>query len=344
MKNVISLIGKAPAHIKKERKLPSLLQIKIAKRRLNKKEIMPLPLKLQIEPTTKCNYKCVTCSRTSLPLSRQNKDMPLRDFISITEQVPNLKSVHLQGLGEPFLTADFLEILEYARKKKIQMSTTTNASLLTSHEDIKKFFPMLNEIRISLNSINPQTHHKITGVENYEQIKRNIELIASLKDSYPTTKIWLTFVVTHLNYNELDAFFELCRNLKINCGIVEVESWYVPSQEKYDNEMDFIKKSREFSQLVREKVQREIQKSGNIVRMLSSDRRKLICRWPFDSCFITVDGYVTPCCIRQDPEVFNFGNVFKTPFKEIYNSDCMKNFRKSMINNTTNRICDQCPN
>jgi len=79
------------------------------------------------------------------------------------------------------------------------------------------------------------------------------------------------------------------------------------------------------------------------IGFLSSEKRKLKCRWPFDSCFITVDGFVTPCCIRANPEVFNFGNIFETPFKEIWNGEKYQKFRETMIKNLPNPICDNCP-
>ncbi len=54
---------------------------------------------------------------------------------------------------------------------------------------------------------------------------------------------------------------------------------------------------------------------GLSVEHKSIIKRKKTYHWPFTSCFLTCDGYVTPCCIRQDPSVFNFGNIFKMPFE-----------------------------
>jgi len=101
MKTVFHLIERGFKYIEREGKLPSLPEVKSAMRTLIKKEKMPLPTFIQLEPTTKCNYKCIMCSRSSLSPSRLNRDMSLSEFKFIIDQIPSLKSVHLQGLGEP---------------------------------------------------------------------------------------------------------------------------------------------------------------------------------------------------------------------------------------------------
>ncbi|NMB92560.1 MAG: hypothetical protein GYA31_03000, partial [Parcubacteria group bacterium] len=76
----------------------------------------------------------------------------------------------------------------------------------------------------------------------------------------------------------------------------------------------------------------------------SIKKRKTFCGWPFFGIFITVDGFITPCCIRMNPEVFNFGNIYQDDFNTIWNGEKYKKFRKSMIRNLPNNICDNCPN
>ncbi|UCC95674.1 MAG: SPASM domain-containing protein, partial [Candidatus Omnitrophota bacterium] len=76
---------------------------------------------------------------------------------------------------------------------------------------------------------------------------------------------------------------------------------------------------------------------------VSSEKRKLTCRWPFEKSFITVDGFVTPCCIRMDPEVINFGNIFETPFRDIWNSKQYRDIRGTLVGNLSNPVCDNCP-
>ncbi len=75
----------------------------------------------------------------------------------------------------------------------------------------------------------------------------------------------------------------------------------------------------------------------------SSEKTKKNCGRPFEWAFITVDGFVTPCCRRVNPEVINFGNIFETSLKEIWYSKKAQDFRRSILEDLPNPICDECP-
>jgi len=45
----------------------------------------------------------------------------------------------------------------------------------------------------------------------------------------------------------------------------------------------------------------------------------------------------------MDPDVINFGNIFQESFEKIWNGEKYQNFRKTIIKNLANQICDNCP-
>ena len=64
------------------------------------------------------------------------------------------------------------------------------------------------------------------------------------------------------------------------------------------------------------------------------------CYMSWYSPFITWDGYVSPCCICTDKQVV-FGNVFEKPFREIWNSEEAREFRRQ-IKKKRAGICSTC--
>lgn len=58
---------------------------------------------------------------------------------------------------------------------------------------------------------------------------------------------------------------------------------------------------------------------------------------------LRTDGCVTPCCIRADPDVINFGNVFEMPFEDVWNGKTIRKFRRDQVLNLFNPVCDSCP-
>ncbi len=59
--------------------------------------------------------------------------------------------------------------------------------------------------------------------------------------------------------------------------------------------------------------------------------------------FITHDGWVTPCCLRPDPSVFNFGNILEQSYEEIFASKKYQDFVLSLIEEKPQGVCLRCP-
>jgi len=309
-----------------------------------RRKIMPLPFFAQIEPTTRCNFNCVTCTRTTLNPSRLNRDLTLEEFKIILEQIPSLIEIKLQGMGEPFLNPHLEEILEYGKKQKISFYTITNGSVLKFYKHLLQYFDFLT---ISFDSSSKENFEKIRRGAKFEEIIENAKELIHYKIQHKLkTKIGFNTVVSHLNYQEINAIVELAKNLKLDyVGFVEVENWTTPLEKEFEIEREFIRESRKYSQKIKNIIENVIKKNNSFtqVSFYSSQKRKSICTWPFYRVFITVDGFVTPCCIRMNPQVFNFGNIFEETFEKIWNGEKYLKFRESLIKDLPNPVCDFCP-
>ncbi|MBS7635698.1 SPASM domain-containing protein [Candidatus Bathyarchaeota archaeon] len=306
---------------------------------------MPLPKAIQLEPTTKCNFSCVACTRKSLPKSRLNRDLTVQDFQHILEGIPTLKIIKMQGLGEPLINQHIWEILEYGKVRGIKFSTTTNGSLLNP-VNIRKVLKYFDSICVSIDSTNPDTFEYIRRGAKYENIMRNLKSLIEIKrEIRAKTEVGVNFVASHLNYHEISSLCSMASQLRLNfIYIVEVENWTTPGEKEYLSTLEFIRKARR----VKAEIRRLILENRKKYRELpiyhgDSSRRKMKCSWCFSKCFITVDGYVTPCCIRMNQNVFNFGNIFNESFNNIWNGEKMRKFRLSMIKDELNPVCDRCP-
>lgn len=316
-----------------------------ARGELIRREWMPPPKAIQLEPTTKCNFNCITCTRKNLSKSRLNKDLTVQGFQRILESIPTLKVIKLQGLGEPLMNLHIWEILEYGRKMGIKFSITTNGSLLNP-VNIKRALKYFDSICISIDSTNPDTFEYIRRGARYEEIIRNLKSLIEVKREIGAkTEVGVNFVASHLNYHEIPDLCGFASELGLNfIYVVEVENWITPKEKEYLSTLEFIREARR----VKAEIRHFILESRRKYRDLSiyhgdSSRRKMKCSWCFSKCFITVDGYVTPCCIRMNSDVFNFGNIFNEPFSNIWNGEKMREFRLSMLKDGLNPICDQCP-
>lgn len=339
--NIFSSLKQGTGIIIYERRMPSFDEIK-RYLGLGRKPVMPLPDFGQIEITTKCNFSCITCSRTSLDKNRINRDMTFQEFKYIIDQIPTLKTVKLQGLGEPFFNRDIMQMAQYAKSKGLKVITISNGSILPSLQTLKFF----DEITISFDSSNKLNFESIRIGANFDRIINNIKaLVALKKNNQLSVNIRMSAVISHLNYKEIPDIAKIAGDIGVDeLGFVEVENWLIPTQDEFIISSEFIKKARTKTKEIKTLIHEVEMKHKNIkVNWLSSSKRKLTCPWSFYSTFITVDGYVTPCCIRMDKDAFYFDNVFQNKFTKIWNDRKIQNFRISNIKDLPNPVCDFCP-
>ena len=65
-----------------------------------------LPISMDIEPTTGCNFRCTMC-QVSLP-DFAAKNMDLETFKKVIDDNPQLLKIKLQGKGKPWFKRKFL--------------------------------------------------------------------------------------------------------------------------------------------------------------------------------------------------------------------------------------------
>lgn len=310
---------------------------------------MPLPPSVQIEVTTLCNFKCITCSRESLPESRLNKSTSKETIIRLLEELPDLREIKLQGLGEPLMTPGIEDLISTIRDRnsKVQIYTVTNGSLLLS-EKYRDIALMVDDLRVSVDSSNPENFEKIRVNGNFQRVMDGIKLLVEQRnESKSSTSISMDFVATHLNYTEIPDLGNIAVSLGVDeVGIHEVENFYIPAQKEYKDESAFVAESRKVSGAIRERtmaLRKSLKAHGIRVSYNGSEPMKDKCNWPFNASFITSDGYLTSCSIRMDPTAHNFGNIFNESFKDIWNNKKYRDFRKAMISGGSNNVCDHCP-
>lgn len=101
-------------------------------------EIIELPLvsdvkKIYIEVTTACNYSCITCIRHSWNAVDRHMDATIfQELLSNMADLPQLKTIHFGGFGEPLSHPNILEMIGACKQAGYQVEMITNGSLLTS--------------------------------------------------------------------------------------------------------------------------------------------------------------------------------------------------------------------
>lgn len=120
---------------------------------------------LFVELTYGCNLKCVHCYNPKNIGSVQINVNKMKEVIDQARELGVFK-ITFSG-GECTLHKDFMEIVEYARSKRMSVEIFTNGQTLYDKPDllerIVKSYPY--RISLSMYSLNEDTHEKITSVK-----------------------------------------------------------------------------------------------------------------------------------------------------------------------------------
>jgi len=302
-----------------------------------------LPISADIEPAAVCNFKCKMCQVTYW--NRKPQSITLEDFKKVLDQIPTLMKVKIQGMGEPFLNRELIEIIQYANKKNLIISTTTNASLLTESKCQELINSGIDEVLVSIDGGTKETYEKIRVQGNFDILKRNVGNLVKARGNKKTPIIRFWIVGMNENINELNQIIQLTNELKVDNVTLQTSLTFWGKKELKEK-LDGQQMNTEL-----EEFQKKLLAAQEISRELNVDFRiykddKLSynnkCIWPWLKTYITTDGFVVPCCLRADPDVLNFGNLKDKTFKEIWNSLGYKSIRKAIKTNQLSDYCKPC--
>jgi len=169
--------------------------------------------KLIIDISTACNHVCDFCSN---PDKRTLKSwMKHKDFkeicYKINEFVPisSLEEIGLSGQGEPLLNKDLMKNVKWLKNnynvKYLYLST--NGAMLTSNVSDELFSSGVDSIKISFNAFDKYEYEKVHGVDDYDRVLSNIDMLLDNKLKYTNKKVMISSV-TERSKDEVGEFFK----------------------------------------------------------------------------------------------------------------------------------------
>ena len=301
-----------------------------------------LPITMDIEPTTGCNFRCTMCQVSSPNFISKNLDF--ETFKQVVDENKQLLKIKLQGMGEPLVNNNFFNMVEYASKYSIVSEITTNGSLLNQKNILKLKNSNLSRITISIDGATEEVFQKIRVKSNFKTVISNCkDLIRSYKKKLIRPEISAWCVIQIDNVAEFEDIYELCKDIGFDKLTYQfhLSGW---GKDEWNN----INKNKKINiKSIKQKID-EIKKRGTLEGLeINIFEENLLnfskqCVWPWESSYISKTGDVVPCCIIGDEKVVSFGNINKNSFKEIWNSDNYKNFRSDIKNNKIPSYCQNC--
>ena len=289
-----------------------------------------MPFSISIEPTTSCNLRCPECPSGLRAFTRPTGMLdPARFEPLIAELSPWLTYLTFYFQGEPFLNPSFLEMVKIASRKGIYTSTSTNAHYLKDEVARRTVQSGLNRVIVSIDGTTQETYQSyriggqldkvIEGTQNLVRWKKELQSA--------TPHIVFQFLVVKPNEHQISDVYQLAAEL----GVDEVK---LKTAQIYDFENG--------SPLIptQEKYSRYAQKQDGTYRIKNALLNHCWQMW--QSCVVTWDGKVVPCCFDKDAHHV-LGETGKGTFREIWKSLDYSQFRRAVLKSRSEiDICNNC--
>lgn len=302
-----------------------------AQRHLGVARVRSYPYHYVIEPINVCILHCPLCPSGTGTLKRPRGRMSLRGFKEIVDQIAEYAYfVDLYNWGEPFLHPQIFDMIEYASSRNISTKISSSLNYFDERMAQQTVESGLEELVISVDGADQQTYETYRVGGNLDKVLGGWKALVEAKKSSrsPLPLITVRVLLNRHNESQIADIRELAR--KTGADNVVVAPILVDTD-----------------------------KPGDVEKWLPSDQRRsyydyasgedrtlrkgAACPYLWQTCVISWDGGVSPCCWYDDP-ANDFGNVFVHPLQQIWNNAFYVSARRLFTGHPPERetICSRC--
>ncbi len=320
------------------------------------------PLRLQIEVSSICNYRCPSCL-----LSIQDRPKQMMSSSQFQNIISEARPVYLviTGIGEALLNKNLCAMIRFAKKKKIIVKMDTNGLALTKELSEKIFSTGLDYLSVSLDTVNEDIYSKIRSSGNLPIVLNNLSYLTECKKKNKVhTRIEVTLLISKLNIEYLPETIERISTLDLDSVLCRLamrrfdtnNDIFILDEQNEDNKnyyINILKQSKgRAEKLGLINLARSIDRMLNLINSEQAQpKTKKLCYFGIYNPFILSDGTMLPCCIAAMSVLsnnnsfrrMNMGNVFTDGFMNVWHGKEAQKVRYfTLIERDTFAYCKQC--
>ena len=273
------------------------------------------PVRLWVELTSHCNYRCIMCPNKDLNKTDKGyMDMALYTKI-VDEASPHISDINLAHRGESLLHPQVIEAIAYAKKKGLYTRLHTNGSLLTEDLSRQIIQAGLDRLSFSFDGCEKETYEKIRKGGDFDRTVGNIVRFLEIKKEARSKKPITAIEV--ITFDDPD--------MKVSQPIKEA------FQERFkDLPLDSF-------------VMKELHNWAGQINKGKQGKKYTICPFPWNALIIYWDGSVLPCTQDFFGE-YIVGDARHSSLLEIWNGERMRFIREKLATKNIEEIktCSEC--
>lgn len=320
------------------------------------------PSAIQLEHTRRCNLKCMMCCHSFDPPEKK-PDMTIETFQRVVDEIHafgNLKSLHIQGLGEPLLHKKLFDMIEYAQARGLRTDFTSNMTIMTDDTAERLVRSGHNFIAVSIDSDDPEVFAAIRHGANLDRILANIEKIQHARQrlgrNNPQVAVY-SILMRHA-VPHIARFVQRMKSVGVHkVCFQDLNPWGIspdkvlPNGAKLADESLVALPDDELRQILasiraEDKDGMEVLPPHHLDYLDGKGLQPVgvrTCLDLWERPLIDVEGTVTPCCYVIMNKSMVMGNVNEQSFKDIWLGPRFQRLRWQHLTAHYPGICAACP-
>ena len=316
-----------------EDKLKNFLLIEQGKQR-REEYVSGHPYWLTIDPANFCTLKCPFCPTGQSRGSRTKGILSWDNFKKVLDELGRyLIHIDFCNWGEPLLNKDIYKMVKLAKQCNIDTKIDSNLNRLSEKDAEDMILSGLDKLIVSLDGTTPETYSKYRIGGDFSKVMAHLKLLLKKRKELGKSSPYISwqFLVFRHNEHEIEEVKRIGKDIGVD---------HIGITKAFIGNKDWIPLNEEYSNYKREEIQ------DDLTSQYFKPPQDRICNWPWEAITINPNGSVSVCCSVED-EKDDFGNIFESSFKEIWNNDKYRQARRFIKDKVksekgNNNICIKC--
>jgi len=320
------------------------------------------PYKLQLNPTDRCNLKCVFCWQRDTSRVSYENEISTERYIGLVKEAKELgvKDVQITGGGEPLCRPKTtLRLMEEVKKRGMNGSLISNGTLFKA-EHVKSIIKIgWDEVIFSLDSPYAKTHDALRNKRG--SFDKTISAIKQFNQYKNKPKLCIHLVLCNKNYNQLTDLIDLANSLEVKNVFIEpivrvTETVDISERLKLNKKQleEFKKIAKDTYELcmhysIENNLEKFLdseltEKTNKMDKVIKEDSKKAknefnpLCFEPFYNMIIRPNGRTGPCCM------FDYSGEYchRKSLKDIWFGKHFTNVRETLLKGKLMDYCSKC--
>lgn len=247
----------------------------------------------------------------------------------IDELKDTLSYITFYFQGEPYLHPKFLSLVKYASQQNIYTATSTNAHYLSDKQARDTVESGLDRLIISLDGTDQETYQQYRVGGNIGKVLEGAQNILKWRKELrsKTPYVVFQFLVVKPNEHQVPTVHKLAKEIGVDNVLLKTAQIY-----DYRNGSELMPTIEKYSRY----------KKGDDGTWSIKNQLLNHCWKMWNSCVVTWDGKVVPCCFDKDAH-YTLGDLKNNTFEEIWRSEAYNDFRRSILRSREEiEICKNC--